>query len=69
MISGIININKEKGYTSHDFVAKMRGILKIKKIGHIGILDPESEGVLPICIGIYNFDRGNVIFIVKKMFI
>lgn len=51
MINGIININKEKGYTSHDVVAKMRGILKIKKIGHTGTLDPDAEGVLPICIG------------------
>ncbi len=51
MINGIINIYKEKGYTSHDVVAKMRGILRIKKIGHTGTLDPEAEGVLPICIG------------------
>lgn len=51
MINGIINIYKEKGYTSHDVVAKMRGILKIKKIGHTGTLDPDAEGVLPICIG------------------
>lgn len=51
MINGIINVYKEKGYTSHDVVAKMRGILKIKKIGHTGTLDPEAEGVLPICIG------------------
>lgn len=51
MINGIINIYKEKGYTSHDLVAKMRGILRIKKIGHTGTLDPDAEGVLPICIG------------------
>ncbi|TAH67017.1 MAG: tRNA pseudouridine(55) synthase TruB [Anaerolineaceae bacterium] len=51
MINGIININKEKGFTSHDVVAKMRGILRIKKIGHTGTLDPEAEGVLPVCIG------------------
>jgi tRNA pseudouridine55 synthase len=51
LINGIININKEKGYTSHDVVAKMRGILKMKKIGHTGTLDPEAEGVLPVCIG------------------
>ena len=51
MINGIINIYKEKGYTSHDVVAKMRGILRIKKIGHTGTLDPEAEGVLPVCIG------------------
>lgn len=51
MINGIINVYKEKGYTSHDVVAKMRGILKIKKIGHTGTLDPDAEGVLPVCIG------------------
>lgn len=51
MISGIINIYKEKGYTSHDVVAKLRGILKQKKIGHTGTLDPDAEGVLPVCIG------------------
>lgn len=51
MINGIININKEKGYTSHDVVAKMRGILKTKKIGHTGTLDPDAEGVLALCIG------------------
>ncbi len=51
MINGIINIYKEKGYTSHDVVAKMRGILKIKKIGHTGTLDPDAVGVLPVCVG------------------
>lgn len=51
MINGIINVYKEKGYTSHDVVAKMRGILKIKKIGHTGTLDPDATGVLPVCIG------------------
>lgn len=51
MINGIINIYKEKGYTSHDVVAKLRGILKQKKIGHTGTLDPEAEGVLPVCLG------------------
>ena len=50
-MNGIISIYKEKGYTSHDVVAKMRGILKIRKIGHTGTLDPDAEGVLPICIG------------------
>lgn len=50
-INGVINIYKEKGYTSHDVVAKLRGILKTKKIGHTGTLDPDAEGVLPICIG------------------
>ncbi len=51
MINGIINIYKEKGYTSHDVVAKMRGILKQKKIGHTGTLDPDATGVLPVCLG------------------
>ncbi len=50
-INGIINIKKEKGYTSHDVVAKMRGILKQKKIGHTGTLDPDATGVLPVCLG------------------
>ncbi len=51
MYNGIINIYKEKGYTSHDVVAKLRGILKQKKIGHTGTLDPDAEGVLPVCLG------------------
>lgn len=51
MISGIINVYKEKGYTSHDVVAKLRGILRQKKIGHTGTLDPDAEGVLPVCLG------------------
>lgn len=51
MIHGIINIHKEKGYTSHDVVAKMRGILGQKKIGHTGTLDPDATGVLPVCLG------------------
>ena len=49
MIHGIINVYKEKGYTSHDVVAKLRGILGQKKIGHTGTLDPGAEGVLPVC--------------------
>ena len=51
MINGVINVYKEKGYTSHDVVAKLRGILHQKKIGHTGTLDPEAEGVLPVCLG------------------
>lgn len=50
-MNGIINVYKEKGFTSFDVVAKLRGILKIKKIGHTGTLDPDAEGVLPVCIG------------------
>ncbi len=51
MIQGVLNVYKEKGYTSHDVVAKLRGILGQKKIGHTGTLDPEAEGVLPVCLG------------------
>lgn len=51
-MNGIINIYKELGYTSHDVVAKARGILQMKRIGHTGTLDPEAEGVLPICVGV-----------------
>ena len=51
MINGVLNVYKEKGYTSHDVVAKLRGILKQKKIGHTGTLDPEAQGVLPVCLG------------------
>lgn len=51
MYNGIINIHKEKGFTSHDVVAKLRGILKQKKIGHTGTLDPDATGVLPVCLG------------------
>lgn len=50
-MDGIINVYKEKGYTSHDVVAILRGILKTRKIGHTGTLDPDAEGVLPICVG------------------
>ena len=51
MIHGIVNVYKEKGFTSFDVVAKLRGILKQKKIGHTGTLDPDAEGVLPVCVG------------------
>lgn len=51
MNSGIINVYKEAGYTSFDVVARLRGILKIKKIGHTGTLDPDATGVLPVCVG------------------
>lgn len=50
-MDGIINVYKERGFTSHDVVAKLRGILRQKKIGHTGTLDPEAEGVLPVCLG------------------
>lgn len=48
---GIIVIRKEKGFTSHDVVAKLRGILHMKKIGHTGTLDPDAVGVLPVALG------------------
>lgn len=51
MYNGIINVYKEAGFTSHDVVAKLRGILKQKKIGHTGTLDPNAVGVLPVCLG------------------
>lgn len=51
MINGVLNIYKEKGYTSHDVVACLRKIVGQKKIGHTGTLDPDAEGVLPVCLG------------------
>ena len=51
MYNGVINVYKEPGYTSHDVVARLRGITKQKKIGHTGTLDPDAEGVLPVCLG------------------
>lgn len=51
MINGIMNIYKEAGYTSHDVVARLRGIVRQKKIGHTGTLDPDAVGVLPVCFG------------------
>lgn len=50
-MDGIINVYKERGYTSFDVVAKLRGILHERRIGHTGTLDPEAEGVLPVCVG------------------
>ena len=50
-MNGIINVYKEKGFTSFDVVAKLRGIVKQKKIGHTGTLDPDAVGVLPVCLG------------------
>ena len=48
---GFINVNKPKGLTSHDVVARLRRVTKIKQIGHTGTLDPFAVGVLPVCIG------------------
>lgn len=50
-MDGIIPLWKEKGMTSHDCVFKVRKILKMKKVGHGGTLDPQVDGVLPICVG------------------
>ncbi|WP_438448267.1 tRNA pseudouridine(55) synthase TruB [Gorillibacterium sp. sgz5001074] len=50
-VEGIIPIWKPQGFTSHDVVAKARRILRIKRIGHTGTLDPAVTGVLPLCIG------------------
>lgn len=49
--NGLINIYKEPGFTSNDVVAKLRGILHQKKIGHTGTLDPDAVGVLVVCLG------------------
>src|SRR5437868_12893570 len=48
---GILNIHKPTGMTSHDVVAKVRKLLKQKRVGHAGTLDPAASGVLPICVG------------------
>lgn len=50
-MEGIIPLYKPKGITSHDCVSKLRKILNTKRVGHTGTLDPEVDGVLPICIG------------------
>lgn len=51
MYNGVLNVYKEPGFTSFDVVAKLRGILQQKKIGHTGTLDPDAEGVLVVCLG------------------
>ena len=51
MYHGMLTIRKEPGWTSSDVVARLRGILHMKKIGHTGTLDPDAEGVLPVCLG------------------
>jgi len=50
-INGIIIVDKDKGYTSHDVVNVVRKIYGTRKVGHTGTLDPDATGVLPICIG------------------
>lgn len=51
MMNGIVVVDKAAGFTSHDVVAKMRGICGQRKIGHTGTLDPMATGVLPVCLG------------------
>jgi len=51
MITGILNVYKPKGMTSHDVVSFVRRTLKMKRVGHTGTLDPEATGVLPVLIG------------------
>ena len=51
MANGIVIIDKPQGWTSMDVCAKLRGILKTKKIGHAGTLDPMATGVLPVFVG------------------
>lgn len=50
-MDGILCINKPEGFTSFDVIAKLRGIMKIKRLGHAGTLDPMAEGVLPVFVG------------------
>jgi len=50
-MDGVLNINKPAGMTSHDVVAQLRRLLRVKKVGHTGTLDPDATGVLPICLG------------------
>ena len=63
MVNGIINVYKEKGYTSFDVVAKLRGIFKQKKIGHTGTLDPDAEGIGDKAGGIKDDMIVDVVFI------
>ncbi|KKO53301.1 tRNA pseudouridine(55) synthase TruB [Paenibacillus sp. DMB20] len=50
-LEGILAVHKPAGWTSHDIVAKVRRLVKMKRIGHAGTLDPEVTGVLPLCLG------------------
>src|SRR3984893_12746380 len=50
-MDGILNIHKPTGMTSHDVVARVRKLLKQRRVGHAGTLDPAASGVLPICVG------------------
>jgi tRNA pseudouridine55 synthase len=66
-IDGLIIVDKPKGWTSHDVVAKLRSTLKIKKIGHGGTLDPEATGVLIVLLGNYT-KRANEILGLPKSY-
>lgn len=50
-MQGFLNLNKSAGWTSHDCVAKVRRLLRLKRVGHGGTLDPAAMGVLPIALG------------------
>jgi tRNA pseudouridine55 synthase len=50
-LTGVLNINKPEGVTSHDVVDVVRRLLKIRRVGHTGTLDPRATGVLPLCVG------------------
>jgi len=50
-LDGVIVVNKPSGWTSHDVVAKMRGIVGTRSVGHLGTLDPIATGVLPVMTG------------------
>lgn len=50
-MNGIICLNKPSGFTSFDVIAKLRGIMRIKRLGHAGTLDPMATGVLPVFVG------------------
>lgn len=56
---GILIVDKPMGFTSHDVVAKLRGIFRTRRIGHGGTLDPMASGVLPVFIG--GTDRKSVV--------
>ncbi len=50
-LSGILVMNKPQGFTSFDVIGKLRGILRMRRLGHTGTLDPMAEGVLPVLVG------------------
>src|ERR671932_2922040 len=51
LVKGFLNLNKSAGFTSHDCVARVRRLLRLKRVGHGGTLDPSATGVLPIALG------------------